>query len=221
VNASPVVTSAKTRTPLTTTRSINYWMWAPSYGDHISGTEAQIAPLGFELMRIGGYDNDANSPDPFDEAQVDKAIVYARAIGAEQLLQVPLLGDAHGMPSTADTAAAMVSYANVTKKYGIKYFSIGNEPDLYARQGSLTDMNAPAIVGYVPENYCASVRAYVTAMKSVDPSISIVGPDLAYQYTASANWLSPVLRGCGELFDIAVGTASSMPAMLKPHRLSA
>ena len=29
----------------------------------------------------------------------------------------------------------MVQYANVTKGYGIKYFSIGNEPDIYDTSG--------------------------------------------------------------------------------------
>lgn len=200
--AKPVVISGKVRTPVTTTRSINYWMWAPTYGDDVTGTEAQIAPLGLELLRVGGYNNDANTPDPFDDAQVDRAVAYARAIGAEPLLQVPLLADELGMPPTADTARAMVEYANVTKKYGIKYFSIGNEPDMYARQGGLLDPSAPAIAGYTPADYCVSAKAYASAMKTVDPTIQIVGPDLAYQYTASSDWLSPVLRDCGDVFDV-------------------
>ena len=194
--------SAKTRTPITTTRSINYWMWSPTYGDDISGTEKQIAPLAFELMRIGGYNNDANTPDPFDDAQIDKAVAYAKAIGAEPILQVPLIADTMGMPPTADTAAAMVTYANKTKKYGIKYVSIGNEPDLYATAGNITDDTKPAIPNYQPADYCASVKAYVTAMKAVDPSLTIVGPELAYQYTANADWFSPVLKACGDQFDI-------------------
>ncbi len=202
VTPSPVVISAKTRTPITTTRSINYWMWSPTFGDDISGTDPQIAPLGFELMRIGGYNNDANTPDPFDDAQIDKAVAYAKAIGAEPILQVPLLADTLGMPPTADTAAAMVTYANQTKKYGIKYVSIGNEPDLYATSGNLADSTKPAIPNYQPEDYCASVKAYVTAMKAVDPSLMIVGPDLAYQYTASTDFFSPVLKACGDQFDL-------------------
>jgi len=67
-----VLVSAKTRTPVTTTRSVNYWMWTPTWGDPVSGTDAQVAPLAFELMRIGGYNNDANTPDPFDNAQLDR-----------------------------------------------------------------------------------------------------------------------------------------------------
>ena len=35
-----------------------------------------------------------------------------------------------------------------------------------------------------PQDYCAAVTAYVAAMKAVDPTIKIVGPDLAYKYQA-------------------------------------
>jgi hypothetical protein len=100
----------------------------------------------------------------------------------------------------------MVTYANVTKAYGIKYFAVGNEPDLYDTQGALTDSTQPAMPGYTPSDFCTAERAYVTAMKAVDPTIKIVGPDLAYKYQAGAgvslDWLTPILQTCGDLFDI-------------------
>jgi hypothetical protein len=200
--AGTIVVSAATRRPRMTTLSVNYWNWMSSYEDDVSGTEAAIAPLRPAIMRVGGYNNDANMADPFDDAQFDRAVAYARAIGAEPLIQVPLLADIDGNPPTPSTAAAMVSYANVTKGYGIKYFSIGNEPDLYATQGSLTDSAKPAIPGYRSSDYCASVRAYVTAMKAVDGTIKIVGPDLSWHYIPGNDWLTPILQGCGDLFDI-------------------
>src|ERR1022692_3346554 len=162
--ATPVVISTATRTPRTTTWSVNYWQWMPAFGDDITGTDTLVAALKPAIMRIGGYNNDANTPQPFDNAQLDKAIAYARAIGAEPLIQVPHLADTSGQPPTPATAAAMVTYANVTMGYGIKYFSVGNEPDLYADQGSLTDATMPAIPGYTPAEYCTSVTAYVAAM---------------------------------------------------------
>jgi hypothetical protein len=171
----------------------------------VTGTDALVAALKPGVMRVGGYNNDANTPDPFDDAKLDAMVAYARAIGAEPILQVPLLADTTGQPATAATAAAMVAYANVTKGYGIKYVSIGNEPDLYADMGSPADPTLPAIPGYGPADFCASARAYVTAMKAVDANLQIVGPDLAYKYQAgngSYDWLTPVLEGCGELFDV-------------------
>jgi hypothetical protein len=176
VAASPLVVSTATRTPRSTATGVNYWLWMPAFGDDVTGTSALTAALEPTVMRVGGYNNDANSQDPFN-----------------------------GKPPTAATAAAMVTYANVTKSYGLKYFSIGNEPDLYASQGLVADPTQPAIPGYTPADYCTTARAYVTAMKAVDPTIKIVGPDLSWKYQAGGganDWLTPILTGCGDLFDI-------------------
>jgi hypothetical protein len=202
VNALPIVISTAGRRPRTTTWSVNYWQWSPTYGDFIPGTEAQIQAVAPALMRVGGYNNDANTPDPFDHAQLDTAVAYARAIGAEPVLQVPHLADVDGGVATPATGAEMVTYANVTQGYAVKYFSVGNEPDIYAAQGLPSDPTQPAIPGYTPAAYCTSVRAYVQAMKAVDPSIQIIGPDLAYEYQAGTDFLTPVLQACGDLFDI-------------------
>ncbi len=197
-----VTVSAAAPRPRTTTWSVNYWMWMPSLGDNVSGTETQIAALKPAIMRVGGYNNDANTPNGFTNAEFDRAVAYAQAIGADPVIQVPHLWDIDGSPATAESAAAMVKYANVTKGYGIKYFAVGNEPDIYPTQGSRTDSTKPAIPNYSPADYCASVRTYVTAMKAVDPTITIVGPDLAWQYQPPNDWLSPILQTCGDLFDI-------------------
>jgi hypothetical protein len=200
-----VVISAAPRTPRTTTWSVNYWQWAPTYGNYVAGTESLVAAVTPSFIRVGGYNNDANTPDAFDDAQMDALVAYATAISAQPIIQVLLLLDTNGQPPTADTAAAMVRYANITKGYGIKYFSIGNEPDLYATQGLPADASKPAIPSFGPSDYCTTARAYVTAMKAVDPSIQIVGPDLAWKYQAgngANDWLTPILQGCGDLFDM-------------------
>jgi hypothetical protein len=205
VTVTPVTIQAATatRTPRTTTWSVNYWTWTPDFGNDLPGTEPLVAAITPTYLRVGGYNNDANTPDTFDDAQVDAMVTYARAIGAEPILQVPhLAADSSGTPATAANAAAMVQYANVTKGYGIKYFSIGNEPDLYDTSGLPADSTMPAIPGYTTDQYCASVTSYVTAMKAVDPTIKIVGPDLAYKYQAGNDWLTPILNTCGAQFDV-------------------
>ena len=93
-------------------------------------------------------------------------VAYARAVGAEPIVQVLLLADTACAPPTADTAAAMVQYG-ITQGYGIKYFSIGNEPDIYDTPGQ---RGWPQVMGYTPEDYCAAVTADVAAMKAVDPN---------------------------------------------------
>src|SRR5579863_397725 len=202
VSASPLVVATATRTPRTTATGVNYWLWMPAFGDDVTGTDTLMAALKPTVMRVGGYNNDANTQDPFDDGAFDTAVAYARAIGAEPIIQVPLLADTSGKPPTAATAAAMVTYGNVTKSYGLKYFSIGNEPDLYASQGSVADPTQPAIPGYTAADYCTTARDYVTAMKAVDPTIKIVGPDLSWKYIPGDDWLTPILTSCGDLFDI-------------------
>ena len=205
VAASPLVVSAATRTPRTTATGVNYWLWMPAFGNDVTGTDALTAALEPTVMRVGGYNNDANSQNPFDDAAFDTAVAYARAIGAQPIIQVPLLADIDGKPPTPATAAGMVTYGNVTKSYGLKYFSIGNEPDLYASQGLVADPTQPAIPGFTAADYCTTARAYVTAMKAVDPTIQIVGPDLSWKYIAGSganDWLTPILTNCGDLFDV-------------------
>jgi hypothetical protein len=181
-----------------TALGVNYWSWARTYGANLSGTEDLVKALKPALIRIGGHNNDNNTPDVFDEAEIDRAITYARAVGAEPILQVPLLLDGADASPTADTAAAMVRYVNVTKQYGVKYFSIGNEPDIYSEADQ-----RPLKPNYTPDDYCASVADFAPAMRAVDPSIQIVGPELSWQYETGANdWLTPILVSCGSSFDI-------------------
>lgn len=196
-----VSASAAARTSRATAGiGVSYWQWSPSWGALISGTETQVAALKPMVIRIGGYNNDANTPDTFDNVQIDKAVTYARAIGAEPILQVPVLAaDSTGKPASADTAAAMVTYANVTANYGIKYVSVGNEPDLYPDASGSTK----GIAGYTAVAFCTTLSTYVAAMKAVDPTIKILGPELSWKYQSGANdWLTTILQTCGSSIDV-------------------
>lgn len=173
----------------------NYWCWTPMWGDGVAGTESLIEAARVKLVRAGGFDNEAQIPEPFTNDELDQFVAYSRAIGAEPVLQVPLIKNAAGQPATAQDAADMVAHANVARSYGIKYWSIGNEPDLYADQGV-----RPA--GYSAADYCATFREYATAMRAVDPTIKLVGPELSYRYTPGDDWLTPFLEGCKDLVDV-------------------
>jgi hypothetical protein len=157
----------------------------------VAGTEDQIVKLAPFVLRVGGTNNDENSPATFDDTQMDLAVTYTQAIKADLIVQVPVLAahNASADSGAADgpaTAAAMVMYANVTKNYGVKYFSIGNEPDLYPDTTGLG-----GIVGFTAADYCATATDYVAAMKAVDSTIKIVGPDLSWKYQTGAKTCSP------------------------------
>jgi len=89
----------------------------------------------------------------------------------------------------AQVAADWVRYANVTHHYGIKYWEIGNEvygngtyggtgwePDRHCSSSTSPTNCGPAV-------YAQNVKAYISAMKAVDPSI-VIGVVL----TAPGNW---------------------------------
>jgi Glycosyl hydrolases family 39 len=190
-----VVSGAAATTAPPTAYGQNYWSWVSQYGDQVEQVQSGASMMGLNVLRAGGHNNDNNDPEPFDDAQVDLFVAYARATGAEPILQVPLLADTGGNRPTPQTAAAMVTYANVTKQYGIKYWEIGNEPDLYSDQGDL-----PA--GYTATSYCADFAAFADAMRAVDPTIKIMGPELSYKYVAGNDWLTPFLAGCSTKVDI-------------------
>lgn len=169
----------------------NYWDWvdwADSGVTGLTGTQAPVAALRLGVIRAGGNNNDSDSPRVFDDAQIDAFVQYCRAAGAQPVLQVPLVGnDVDGGATTPQSAADMVSYANATMGYGIQYWEIGNEPDLYASNSS-------------PAAHCARFSAYAAAMRAASPTpIQILGPEISQP---KASWLATFLQDCGDQVDV-------------------
>src|SRR3954452_4746942 len=82
---------------------------------------------------------------------------------------------------TPQEAADWVRSANVTKGYGAKYWTIGNENYGNGHYGSAWEGDDHADKS--PAQYAAEVVAYADAMKAVDPTIK-VGAVL----TTPSNW---------------------------------
>lgn len=105
--------------------------------------------------------------------------------------------------ATPERAARWVEYANVTHEYGIKYWGIGNEPSLYASNRGLSDYDTAA--------FNQQWREFALAMKAVDPSILLIGPEI-HQYMGRADgnprdqhgkdWMREFLIANGDLVDI-------------------
>jgi len=187
----------------------NYWCW-DGYGDNMPNAQALVGGLKLDVLRAGGYNNDAEKStgaygsDPFGDSQIDAFIGYCKSVGAAPVLQVPLIENYKANNGTAKPAdaAAIVRYCNVTKGYGVEYWEIGNEPDLYG------DVNNGAvdIPGYNVNRFCSDFNAFSSAMKAVDPSIRILGPELAWKYypnqSGANDWLTPFLYNCKGGYDI-------------------
>jgi len=90
-----------------------------------------------------------------------------------------------------------VRYANVEKGYGVRYWAIGNEPDLFD--------------DYDTGQFNREWRAIAEAMLAVDPDIVLLGPELS-QYppgfaqtpkdSAGRDWMTEFLRANGDRVDI-------------------
>jgi PKD repeat protein len=119
-----------------------------------------IQESGCATIRFGGIGADKHMPTNY---QYIRMIDSVRAKGMEPVIQVPF----NDWMYTASQAAAIVQYINVTKAKNIKYWVIGNEPNLGYGYTS-----AAQIAAYI--------RPFSSAMKAVDPSILIIGPELAW-----------------------------------------
>ncbi|WP_338359577.1 hypothetical protein [Yeosuana marina] len=121
------------------------------------------AECGVGSLRIGG--NNYNDTMP-SKAELLDWVTRAQAMGAEPIMQVSQF-------ATAAEVADYVKYFNIDLASGkkIKYWNIGNEPWLKLNQPATSTMGAAV------ETYFKPLAA---AMKEVDPSIKIYGPDFCY-----------------------------------------
>lgn len=157
---------------------INYWK-----GRFNRPIRRALAPLNFTVMRWGGGNYEG---EPLNLSDLDQFIGEARKSNVEPLVQVPFWN------RTPESAAQLVRYLNVEKKYDVRFWSISNEPDKNLRTGSR-------------DKYIVGFRAFRDAMKAVDPRILFFGPELATEYDLNDpahDWLTPFLKANGDIVDV-------------------
>ena len=148
----------------------------------------------------GGRWGNENDIQPF---QLDMFVAFCKQVGAIPTISVRFQN------STPEVAAALVHFANIEQKYQITYWSIGNEPDYELLDGKHFD------TGYFNTQW----RAIAKAMKAVDPTIKLLGPELSQWGTELArtpkfppiqtptgeerqDWMTDFLKANGDLVDI-------------------
>lgn len=170
---------------------VNHGPWAVITDQTLSYAQG----AGVTMVRFpGGNWGDENDLQPY---HIDQFVQLAEQMGSEVSLTVRLFG---GSP---EKAAALVKYANVDHDYGIRYWAIGNEPTLYA-----TSRGAP---DYGVEQFNVEWRAFAEAMRAVDESIVLIGPEL-HQFGPDLqstpkdpfglDWMGVFLEVNGDLVDI-------------------
>lgn len=178
---------------------INLQVLGTNYGPWVfllPAVKPQAIAAGFKYLRYPGGEYGDNV-DLMDY-QIDEAAALAKDLGADLAVSVRL------MNGTPHNAANLVKYANKTKGYNVKYWSIGNEANLYATR-------VDGIKGYETVRFNQEWRAFAEAMRTVDPTIKLVGPD-TNQFTADfaqnpkdvnhKDWLEEFLEANGDLVDI-------------------
>jgi hypothetical protein len=130
------------------------------YGGKLHQQWGKVRDSRAVMIRFGGIAADNNMPTNY---QYIKMIDSVRAKGMEPIIQVSF----HKYKYTAQQAAALVQYINGTKQRNVKYWSIGNEPDLE--------------YGYTTSSQVAAyIKPFASAMKTADPSIIISAPECAW-----------------------------------------
>jgi hypothetical protein len=175
----------------------NYWMWTPTWGNKVAGTESLIADIGVKLLRIGGTNVDVGYPDRVTSSQLSLFGGYCGAVHAEPLLQVQLAK----YTTTADRVSNAVLMLDTLQSFiSTGYVSIGNEPDIYSDNTATdTAYHASYLAGYSLSNYCADFNAAAAAIKSKYPSVKIIGPELSWKYDA---WIPGFVSACKSNLDM-------------------
>ncbi|MGB8645501.1 MAG: hypothetical protein WCF84_09705 [Anaerolineae bacterium] len=147
---------------------------------------------GITFIRFpGGNWGDEND---LDATQIDQFIALCRSINAEPQISVRLKGGDPGK------AAALVKYT-LDKGYHVRYWSIGNEPNLYDTKNKT----------WPDDRYNTEWRAIALAMRAQDPTIKLLGPEIHQFFpnppagsneAAARETLRQFLKVNGDLVDI-------------------
>jgi hypothetical protein len=141
----------------------------PYYGQ-LHNKWSEVSASGAKLVRFGGIGPDHHMPTLH---QYLKMVDKIRANGMEPMLQVPYYNGLYN----ASQAAEIVKYINVTMGRNVKYWIVANEPD--------NEYHFTAASQLSPY-----LKAYSYAMKNVDPTIKIIGPETAWYNTGIIDGLT-------------------------------
>lgn len=115
---------------------------------------------GSGIVRLGGTAVDQNMPSNHQYIEMIDSI---RAGGMEPMVQVSF----DNYKYTPAQAASVVKHVNIVMKRNVKYWVIGNEPDL-----AYGHTNSSQVAAYM--------KSFASAMKAADPTILIIGPETAW-----------------------------------------
>ena len=189
--------------PSTSLGPISPLVYGSNYGPWLvvsAGMLDAAFDSGVTILRFpGGSWGDNNN---VTRLQIDQVMDFAAKLGAQVMISVRYVD------GTPEQAAELVRYTNLEKKYNVLYWSIGNEPTLY--DGVYKNKNEEFDVNRFNREW----RAIAEAMKAVDPSIKLIGPEVnqfSYDLTPGAttnfeqkheSYLVEFLKANSDLVDV-------------------
>jgi hypothetical protein len=188
--------------PATLLGPISPYLLGSNHGPWI-GLPAEMLPAAYEsgvkAVRFpGGAWGDRNELKSY---HIDAFIGLTEQMGAIATISTNL------REGTPEQAADLVRYTNIEKGYGVAYWSIGNEPSLFAAELQVVDKMAD----YDTERFNREWRESAVAMKEVDPDIKLMGPEVhQFSHDSGGNpkdssgrdWMVEFLKANGDMVDV-------------------
>jgi hypothetical protein len=131
--------------------------------------------LGTGVIRIGGGSLDRITLNEGAEASIDQLISFSKASGWTLIFGLPL-----GQYNSSN-AAMLAEYVLRNAGSQLLAFEVGNEPDLFSRNGIRSK-------SYSFSDYLVEFNSYYYEVKEYVPSAPFVGPDIA---SLPNKWLEP------------------------------
>lgn len=188
--------------PQIDTGTVSPYIFGSNYGPWVA-VPVEMLPAAFDsgvtAVRFpGGAWGDDNDLKSY---HIDPFIAFTEQMGAIPTFNARLL------KATPEQAADLVSYVNVKKEYGVEYWAIGNEPTLFAAELQRVDKSDD----YDTERFNREWREFALAMREVDPTIKLIGPEIhQFSFDTAANpkdsagrdWMIEFLKDNGDLVDV-------------------
>jgi hypothetical protein len=165
------------------------WMQVADYGEDLR--VAKPAELRFPGGNIGDEQDLTDYSLGFFQAALSMlgnplAVIQTRVFGGNKSSKGPPRNE-------PEDAADAVRWARA-KGIKVRYWEIGNEPDLFAVTRGDTS--------WTPEKYCEVFRAQAAAMKKVDPTLLVAGPAVSGAKPIRDQFLEAFVKGCGDVVDV-------------------
>jgi hypothetical protein len=205
----PVAVTVNARAGLATMPAtglgVNDAIWDPQLGTGAVSDLLKAAGVQMRRYPGGSYADiyhwkDHTAPGGYvaPDTDFDTFVAGVRRTGAQ-----PMVIANYGT-GTAAEAADWVRYANVTKAYGVRYWTVGNENYGNGHYGA--SWEADDHDDKSPLAYATAVVEFAEAMKAVDPTVKV-----GAVVTMPANWPDAVVGGgdASSWNDVVLATAAS------------